>query len=133
MLWALEIGSLSCERNTGLSLRAINAGLKMGDSFSASGHHSQLTFRFKDGSPHVEQVAFSQQRVCTLINYRLVQRCRRFRTSSMSRLTAAQRNVDEAPSFVQFEGPLQINCRARPEIYGLPLPSEVSSCDLTPP
>jgi hypothetical protein len=131
MPWAAEIESPSCG-NTSLSLRAINAVLRMGDSFSASGHHSQLLFRFKDGSLHDEKVAFSQQRVFTLISYRLVQRCRRFRTSLMSQLTAAQCNVDEAPSFVQFEGPLQINCRARPEISGLPLPSEVSNCDQTP-
>ncbi len=31
-------------------------------------------FRFKDGSLHDEKVAFSQQRVFTLISYRLVQR-----------------------------------------------------------
>ena len=35
---------------------------------------SQLVFRFKDGSLHGEKVAFSQQRVFTLITYRLVQR-----------------------------------------------------------
>ena len=35
---------------------------------------SQLVFRFKDGSLHDEKVAFSQQRVFTLITYRLVQR-----------------------------------------------------------
>jgi len=35
---------------------------------------SQLVFRFKDGSLHDEQVAFSQQRVFTMISYRLVQR-----------------------------------------------------------
>ena len=35
---------------------------------------SQLVFRFKDGSLHDEKVAFSQQRVFTLISYRLVQR-----------------------------------------------------------
>jgi len=35
---------------------------------------SQLVFRFKDGSLHDEKVAFSQQRVFTLIRYRLVQR-----------------------------------------------------------
>lgn len=35
---------------------------------------SQLVFRFKDGSLHEEKVAFSQQRVFTLIRYRLVQR-----------------------------------------------------------
>ena len=35
---------------------------------------SQLVFRFKDGSLHDETVAFSQQRVFTLIRYRLVQR-----------------------------------------------------------
>ena len=34
----------------------------------------QLVFRFKDGSLHDEKVAFSQQRVFTLISYRLVQR-----------------------------------------------------------
>jgi hypothetical protein len=34
---------------------------------------SQLVFRFKDGSLHDEKVAFSQQRVFTLITYRLVQ------------------------------------------------------------
>ena len=35
---------------------------------------SQLVFRFKDGSLHDEKVAFSQQRVFTMISYRLVQR-----------------------------------------------------------
>jgi hypothetical protein len=35
---------------------------------------SQLVFRFKDGSLHDEEVAFSQQRVFTLISYRLIQR-----------------------------------------------------------
>ena len=35
---------------------------------------SQLVFRFKDGSLHDEKVAFSQQRVLTMISYRLVQR-----------------------------------------------------------
>jgi hypothetical protein len=35
---------------------------------------SQLVFRFKDGSLHDEKVAFSQQRVFTLIRYRLIQR-----------------------------------------------------------
>ena len=35
---------------------------------------NQLVFRFKDGSLHDEKVAFSQQRVFTLITYRLVQR-----------------------------------------------------------
>src|SRR4051794_30869242 len=35
---------------------------------------SQLVFRFKDGSLHDEKVAFSQQRVFTLIRYHLVQR-----------------------------------------------------------
>ena len=35
---------------------------------------SQLVFRFKDGSLHDETVAFSQQRVFTLISYRLIQR-----------------------------------------------------------
>jgi hypothetical protein len=35
---------------------------------------SQLVFRFKDGSLHDEKVAFSQQRVFTLISYRLIQR-----------------------------------------------------------
>ena len=35
---------------------------------------SQLVFRFIDGSLHDEKVAFSQQRVFTLISYRLVQR-----------------------------------------------------------
>ena len=35
---------------------------------------SQLVFRFKDGSLHDEKVAFSQQRVFTLITYHLVQR-----------------------------------------------------------
>src|SRR5207344_2373445 len=35
---------------------------------------SQLLSRFKDGSLHDEKVAFSQQRVFTLISYRLVQR-----------------------------------------------------------
>jgi hypothetical protein len=35
---------------------------------------SQLLFRFKDGSLHDEKVAFTQQRVFTLITYRLVQR-----------------------------------------------------------
>jgi hypothetical protein len=59
MPWAAEIGFPSCG-NTSLSLRAINAVLKMGDSFFASGHQIQLTFRFKDGSLHDEQVAFSQ-------------------------------------------------------------------------
>ncbi len=35
---------------------------------------SRLVFRFKDGSLHDERVAFSQQRVFTLIRYQLVQR-----------------------------------------------------------
>jgi hypothetical protein len=35
---------------------------------------NQLMFRFKDGSLHDERVAFSQQRVFTMISYRLVQR-----------------------------------------------------------
>ena len=35
---------------------------------------SHLVFRFKDGSLHDETVAFSQQRVFTLLTYRLVQR-----------------------------------------------------------
>ena len=35
---------------------------------------SRLVFRFKDGSLHDEKVAFSQQRVFTLIRYHLVQR-----------------------------------------------------------
>ncbi|MEK6639876.1 MAG: hypothetical protein AABZ17_04305 [Nitrospirota bacterium] len=35
---------------------------------------NQLVFRFKDGSLHDEKVAFSQQRVFTMISYRLVQR-----------------------------------------------------------
>jgi hypothetical protein len=35
---------------------------------------NQLVFKFKDGSLHDEKVAFSQQRVFTLIRYRLVQR-----------------------------------------------------------
>ena len=35
---------------------------------------NQLVFRFKDGSLHDEKVAFSQQRIFTLISYRLVQR-----------------------------------------------------------
>ena len=35
---------------------------------------NQLVFRFKDGSLHEEKVSFSQQRVFTLISYRLVQR-----------------------------------------------------------
>ena len=34
---------------------------------------NQLVFRFKDGSLHDEKVAFSQQRVFTMISYRLVQ------------------------------------------------------------
>ena len=34
---------------------------------------SQLIFRFKDGSLHDERVAFSQQRVFTMISYHLVQ------------------------------------------------------------
>ncbi|MEO7156830.1 MAG: hypothetical protein ABI039_04665 [Vicinamibacterales bacterium] len=37
-------------------------------------HESHLVFRFKDGSLHDEKVAFSQQRVFSLITYRLVQR-----------------------------------------------------------
>ena len=35
---------------------------------------NRLVFRFKDGSLHDERVAFSQQRVFTMISYRLVQR-----------------------------------------------------------
>jgi len=35
---------------------------------------NRLVFRFRDGSLHDERVAFSQQRVFTLIRYRLVQR-----------------------------------------------------------
>ena len=35
---------------------------------------SRLVFRFKDGSLHEEKVAFSQQRVFTLIRYQLTQR-----------------------------------------------------------
>ena len=35
---------------------------------------SRLVFKFKDGSLHDEKVAFSQQRVFTLISYHLVQR-----------------------------------------------------------
>ena len=35
---------------------------------------NQLVFRFKDGSLHDEKVAFSQQRVFTMISYRLLQR-----------------------------------------------------------
>jgi hypothetical protein len=35
---------------------------------------SRLVLRFKDGSLHDETIAFSQQRVFTLLNYRLVQR-----------------------------------------------------------
>jgi hypothetical protein len=35
---------------------------------------SRLVFHFKDGSLHDEKVAFSQQRVFTLISYRLLQR-----------------------------------------------------------
>src|SRR5207253_117159 len=35
---------------------------------------SHLVFRFKDGSLHEEKVAFSQQRVFTMIRYRLIQR-----------------------------------------------------------
>ncbi len=35
---------------------------------------SQLVFRFKDGSLHDEKVAFSQQRMFTMISYRLIQR-----------------------------------------------------------
>jgi hypothetical protein len=35
---------------------------------------NRLVFHFKDGSLHDEKVAFSQQRVFTLISYRLVQR-----------------------------------------------------------
>lgn len=35
---------------------------------------SRLVFRFKDGSLHDEKVAFSQQRVFTMISYRLIQR-----------------------------------------------------------
>ena len=35
---------------------------------------SRLVFRFKDGSLHDEKVAFSQQRVFTLIRYQLIQR-----------------------------------------------------------
>jgi hypothetical protein len=35
---------------------------------------SRLVFRFKDGSLHDEKVAFSQQRVFTLIRYQLTQR-----------------------------------------------------------
>jgi hypothetical protein len=35
---------------------------------------SHVVFRFKDGSLHDEKVAFSQQRVFTMIRYRLVQR-----------------------------------------------------------
>ncbi|HEY6084877.1 MAG TPA: hypothetical protein VIU63_05740 [Nitrospira sp.] len=35
---------------------------------------SRLIFRFKDGSLHDEQVAFSQRQVFTLVNYRLIQR-----------------------------------------------------------
>jgi hypothetical protein len=35
---------------------------------------SRLVFRFKDGSLHDEKVTFSQQRVFTLLRYRLVQR-----------------------------------------------------------
>ncbi|HSL04683.1 MAG TPA: hypothetical protein VK901_14240 [Nitrospiraceae bacterium] len=35
---------------------------------------SRLVFRFKDGSLHDERVAFSQQRVFTMISYRLIQR-----------------------------------------------------------
>ena len=35
---------------------------------------SRLVFRFKNGSLHDEKVAFSQQRVFTMISYRLVQR-----------------------------------------------------------
>jgi hypothetical protein len=35
---------------------------------------SRLVFRFKDGSVHDEKVAFSQQRVFTLIRYQLIQR-----------------------------------------------------------
>ena len=34
---------------------------------------SRLVFRFKDGFLHDEKVAFSQQRVFTLISYRLLQ------------------------------------------------------------
>ena len=36
MLWAAEIGSPSCEENTGLSIRAINAVSRMGKSSYAS-------------------------------------------------------------------------------------------------
>ena len=35
---------------------------------------SRLVLRFKDSSLHDETIAFSQQRVFTLLNYRLVQR-----------------------------------------------------------
>jgi hypothetical protein len=35
---------------------------------------SHVVFRFKDGSLHDEKVAFSQQRVFTMIRYRLIQR-----------------------------------------------------------
>ena len=35
---------------------------------------SRLVLRFKDGSRHDETVAFSQQRVFTMMSYRLVQR-----------------------------------------------------------
>lgn len=43
---------------------------------AARGDHveSRLVLRFKDGSLHDETIAFSQQRVFTLLNYRLVQR-----------------------------------------------------------
>ena len=44
-------------------------GLKEGDLVE-----NRLVFRFKDGSLHDEKVAFSQQRVFTMVSYRLVQR-----------------------------------------------------------
>jgi hypothetical protein len=61
-----------------LLIRSVNGEIVGHGDFLQAAHRdhveSRLVLRFKDGSLHDETIAFSQQRVFTLLNYRLVQR-----------------------------------------------------------
>ena len=61
-----------------LLVRSVNGETMGHGDFLQTAHgdrvESRLILRFKDGSLHDEKVTFSQQRVFTMLSYRLVQR-----------------------------------------------------------
>jgi hypothetical protein len=101
-----------------LALRSLGGdGLAQGDLLQvARGDRveSRLVFRFTDGSLHDETVVFSQQKVFTLLSYRLIQRGPAFPESleasldrASGRYTVKSRAGNSAPEQV-FSGTLEL-------------------------